>query len=377
MFTDQQRQALSRLLAAQGLPPEIQVAERMAGDGSDRQFYRFAVGDLSLLAVLPSASQPQGMAEARAANAIGRHFFRHGAAVPRIYGFAEECGLILFEDLGDTKLHDLILLQGAEAPEVDTYYRQALAALVHLQTETRQGFQPDWCWDTPRYDRALMLARESGYFQKALCEDFLGMNGLPRGLGQEFVFLAERAMQEPADFILHRDFQSRNLMVHEGKVRIIDFQGARLGPLGYDPASLLIDPYAGLSPNRQQALLGCYLDALASHIPLDRGRFIEGYYYMALQRNLQILGAFAFLSKNRGKQFFRQFITPAAGSLHEHLAAPQGRDFPCLRAVVARVRDFLNNDGLAKFVTPAKAATQPCCDSPKRLDSGLRRNDGM
>lgn len=342
MFTDQQRQALDRLLAEQGFSPETQVAERMAGDGSDRQFYRLVAGDLSLLAVLPSVNQAQGMAEARAANAIGCHFFSRGAPVPQIYGFAEECGLILCEDLGDTKLHDLVLQHGAQAPEVETCYRQALTALAHLQTETRQGFQPDWCWDTPRYDRELMLARESGYFQKALCEDFLGMSALPQGLGQEFVFLAERAMQEPADFILHRDFQSRNLMVCGGKIRIIDFQGARLGPLGYDPASLLIDPYVGLSSDRQQALLGYYLDALASHILLDRGRFIEGYYYISLQRNLQILGAFAFLSKSRGKEFFRQFITPAATTLHEHLAAPQGRDFLCLRSVVEQARNLLD-----------------------------------
>ena len=336
--------ALRALLTAQGFSSEVQMADRMAGDGSDRQFYRLAVGNLSLLAVLPSETQPQGMAEARAAFAIGRHLFTHGAAVPKIYGFDDDSGLILCEDLGDTKLHDLVLQNGAQAPEIEAYYRQALAALAHLQTETRQGFQPDWCWDTPRYDRTLMLTRESGYFQKALCEDFLGMDDLPQGLGREFVFLADRATQEPADFILHRDFQSRNLMVHEGKVRIIDFQGARMGPLGYDPASLLIDPYVGLSQDRQQTLLGCYLDALASHIPLDRGRFIEGYYYMALQRNLQILGAFAFLSKNRGKHFFRQFLKPAARSLYEHLAAPQGRDFPALYVVAGQVRDRLDVD---------------------------------
>jgi len=334
VFTDQQRQALDRLLAEQGFSPEIQVTERMGGDGSDRQFYRLGLGALSLLAVLPGTDQPKGMAEARGAQAIGRHFFAHGVPVPRIYGFAEECGLILCEDLGDTKLHDLVIRYGAQAPETVAWYRQALAALAHLQTETRQGFQPDWCWDTPRYDRKLMLTRESGYFRKALCEDFLGMHGLPQGLDREFVFLAERAAQEPADFILHRDFQSRNLMVSDGKIRIIDFQGARLGPLGYDAASLLIDPYAGLSLDRQQALLDCYLDALASHISFDRGRFIEGYYYMFMQRNLQILGAFAFLSKNRNKPFFRQFITPATRTLIEHLAAPQGRDFPCLRGVV-------------------------------------------
>jgi len=344
VFTDQQKQALAKLLAAQGVSPEIQVVEKMSGDGSDRQFYRLAVGEGSQLAVLPGTSQPQGLAEARAAHAIGCHFFESGVAVPRICGFAEECGLILFEDLGDSKLHDLVLRQGTEAPEVAACYRQALAALVHLQTEARHGFQPKWCWDTPRYDRALMLTRESGYFQKALCEDFLGMNALPQGLGREFVFLAERAMEEPACFILHRDFQSRNLMVCEGKIRIIDFQGARLGPLGYDLASLLLDPYAGLAQERQQVLFGCYLDALASHLPLDRGRFIEGYYYLALQRNLQILGAFAFLAKNRGKPFFRQFINPAAATLHEHLAEPQGRDFPCLRAVVEQALNLIREN---------------------------------
>ncbi|MBA3004535.1 MAG: phosphotransferase [Desulfurivibrio sp.] len=344
MLTDQHRQALRTLLTAQGFSPEVQVADRMAGDGSDRQFYRLSLGELSLLAIVPSATQPQGMAEARGAFAIGRHLFTLGAVVPRIYGFDDDSGLILCEDLGDTKLHDLVLQYGAQAPEVEAYYRQALAALAHLQTETRQSFQTDWCWDTPRYDRALMLTRESGYFQKALCEDFLGMKDLPQGLGREFVFLAERAMQEPADFVLHRDFQSRNLMVREGKVRIIDFQGARMGPLGYDLASLLIDPYVGLSLDRQQALLGCYLDALASHIPLDRGRFVEGYYYMVLQRNLQILGAFAFLSKNRGKHFFRQFIKPAAATMHLHLDAPQGKDFPSLCAVVEQVIALLETD---------------------------------
>lgn len=333
-----------RLLAKNGFSPAAGQLVKMAGDGSDRCFYRFASGPLSLLAILPGENQDKGLAEARAAYGIGTHFFAHGAAVPRIYGFAEECGLILCEDLGDTKLHDLVLAKGVEAPEVDTCYRQALTALAHLQTETRQGFEPEWCWDTHRYDRALMLARESGYFRQALCEDFLGMAALPPGLEREFILLAERAEREPADFILHRDFQSRNLMLHEGKVRIIDFQGARLGPLGYDLASLLIDPYAGLPQTRQDALLAFYLEALAAHIPLDRGRFIEGYYYMALQRNLQILGAFAFLAKKRGKSFFRQFIKPAAFTLHQRLAAPQGRDFLLLRIVTEQVCNLLEAD---------------------------------
>lgn len=343
MLSGKEGKALLGLLAASGFPPEPGSVAKLAGDGSDRRFYRFAAGGQSLLAVLPGADCDKGMAEARAAWLIGRHLFARGVAVPELYGFSGDCGLILCEDLGDIKLHDLILAHGPGAPEVEALYRQALAALAHLQVEARPGFDSAWCWDTPRYDRELMLARESGYFRRALCEDYLGMDDLPSGLAREFEFLAGRAAEEPGDFILHRDFQSRNIMVREGRVRIIDFQGARLGPLGYDPASLLIDPYAGLSAARRHALLDAYLDALAAHLPLDRGRFIEGYYYLAMQRNLQILGAFAFLSEQRGKEFFRRFIRPAAATLDEHLAGPQGRDFPILRSVLALVRERLNN----------------------------------
>lgn len=343
MFTEQESKELRALLIKRGLPEDFRIVGNMCGDGSDRRFCRFDAGGISLLAVLPTPGHPQGMAEARAAHNLGCHFHRQGAAVPEIYGFVPESGLILFEDLGDIKLYDLIQQEGLLSGIGEGYYRQAVDALACFQILTRPGFDPSWCYDTPRYDRELMLARESGYFQKALCEDYLGLT-VPPGLSAEFVRLADRAAQEPADYVLHRDFQSRNLMVHAGKIRIIDYQGARLGPLGYDLAALLIDPYVAMPQALQQSVLSWYLDALARHIDLDRDRFVEGYYYMALQRNLQILGAFAFLSRNRGKDFFRQFITPANRNLYEHLSAPQGRDFPLLRGVVEQARNFLEHN---------------------------------
>ena len=150
----------------------------------------------------------------------------------------------------------------------------------------------------------------------------------------EFHHLADRVEQEPSDFILHRDFQSRNLMVHEGKIRIIDFQGARLGPLGYDLASLLIDPYVSLPIEFQNDLLSCYLSSLEKYIPIDFERFCKGYYFLALQRNLQILGAFSFLSQKRKKSFFIRYIKPAAESLNRLLQMRQGSAFCCLKNMV-------------------------------------------
>ncbi|MDT8335906.1 MAG: phosphotransferase, partial [Desulfurivibrionaceae bacterium] len=148
----------------------------------------------------------------------------------------------------------------------------------------------------------------------------------------EFVELAESAAATPAGFFLHRDFQSRNLMLHNGCLRVIDFQGGRFGPLGYDLASLLIDPYAALPAYVQERLVQKYMETLSGYSGVGGAFSIENYYLLALQRNLQILGAFAFLSEVRRKVFFRGYLAPATLNLHRLLQEPGGRCFPVLRA---------------------------------------------
>jgi len=91
-------------------------------------------------------------------------------------------------------------------------------------------------------------------------------------------------------------------------------------------------------------------------MPFDHQRFLEGYYYLFLQRNLQILGAFAFLSKQKGKVFFKEFIKPAAASLRAHLEKRQGADFPGLRALTEKIMVQLetNSTTLNQADTDAK-----------------------
>ncbi len=291
----------------------------LTGDGSSRKFWRIAQGDKRLcLAVAPPSMATQDMAEARAARAIGLHLLRQGVRVPEQYGWNEEYGVLLFEDLGDCKLHDYVLNKqenGKDAAAgVRSMYQKVVAELAVMQICGAEGFDPSWCWDTPSYDRTLMLERESGYFLGAFWQDFLGRKE-PSGLREEFISLADQAALIPAEYFLHRDFQSRNIMLHQGEARFIDFQGGRLGPLGYDLASLLIDPYVSLPEALQDELLELYLDTLEGLISVDRVTFKEEYLLLALQRNLQIVGAFAFLSKQRKKVFFRQFLQPALRSL--------------------------------------------------------------
>ena len=319
----------------------------LSGDGSSRLFYKIRTGAAaSFCGVLPgNENAQQGMAEAHAAYNIGSHLKKRGLPVPAIHAFDPENGFILFEDLGKTLLYDeLEKKKKANGDHIweqtQETYKQIIEILLYMQISGSIRFNRKWCWDTQRYDKRLMLEKESGYFMQAFCRDMLGIQSFSPQLTDEFKKLASRAAQQPAVYFLHRDFQSRNLMVIDGEIKIIDFQGGRLGPLGYDLASLLIDPYAQIPKEVQQELLDHYLEHLCTY-GLDDLAFLRGYNSLALQRNLQILGAFAFLSEHKQKVFFTQFILPAAYSLQHLLNGPDGDNYPHLLQLTEKILGLL------------------------------------
>ncbi len=312
---------------------ECRLVEPMTGDGSDRRFFRLTFRDTAtLVAILPGPGK-KGLAEARAALRIGTHLFQCGVPVPEIMAFDPGSGVLLCEDLGRVLLHEAAAA-ASPAGQLELY-QQAIEVLVHMQLTAGQGFDPNWCWDTVRYDKELMLTRESGYFLETFCRNDLGLKKFPKGLEREFQRLAARSARSPAGFFLHRDFQSRNLMLLDNRIRVIDFQGGRFGPLPYDLASLLLDPYVALDGFLQSRLRQYYLDLLQERLDIDRREFQQDYGHLALQRNLQIIGAFAFLSREKHKKFFRSYLRPAVKSLYEQLAMTSGADYPCLRQLSA------------------------------------------
>ena len=307
----------------------------LSGDGSDRLFFRLVLGEKSYLAVFPSPTLAKAQAEAHATYRIANHLRQAGVPVPAIYAYDQESGAILFEDLGDRLLfHEF---QAGDEAAVCDLYRQALVILADFQLGARTGFRPEWCWDTPHYDRELMISRESNYFAGEFCSRFIGLSCLPTGLSEEFSALADRISQCPATYLIHRDYQSRNLMVVQGRLRVIDFQGARFGPLAYDLASLLNDPYVTLADACKRQLREYYLQRVGGYISLDPAQFEVEYQHIALQRNLQVLGAYAFLVQERGKEFFRPYIAPALKSLLTLLADSLAVDYPVLYELVGQI----------------------------------------
>ncbi len=333
---ERQITVIPRLLQQAGLSSAWDTLTPLSGDGSDRPFCRIGLGGRSCLAVFPSPTLARARAEAYSTYLIGRHLWQSGVPVPEIFAYDQASGAVLFEDLGDRLLFHEFQAGGEGA--TNEFYRQAVVILANFQLGASKGFQTQWCWDTPRYDRELMINRESNYFAREFCSKFMGLPRLPTGLHEEFLALAERISQCPATYLMHRDFQSRNLMVVGERLRVIDFQGARFGPLAYDLAALLNDPYVSLNDEIKRELISLYLQQAATYISLDPAHFMEDYYHIALQRNLQVLGAYAFLVLERGKEFFRQYIDPSLERLLTLLAdTAMAADYPVLYDLVGQV----------------------------------------
>ena len=305
--------------------------QRLAGDGSDRSWHRLTVGNRSLVLADHGLreSPPDATAEVDAFCRIGEHLIRTGIPAPRIHLQDRISGYVFLDDLGDDHIQNLAL-KAAGDDDLFRLYRPVIDILVGL-SRAAAGFDTAWTCQTERYDRRLVLERECGYFVEAFLKGYVGLDGPFDPLQPEFERIADGAVLYGRQGLMHRDFQSRNILIKDGKPHIIDFQGARLGPIQYDLASLLIDPYAGLSESVQARLLEYCADRLAARAAADRRWFHLGYRYTALARNLQILGAFGFLTKVKGKPAFAEYIRPALEALIRNLETQDPENFPELR----------------------------------------------
>jgi aminoglycoside/choline kinase family phosphotransferase len=144
-------------------------------------------------------------------------------------------------------------------------------------------------------------------------------------LRREWRLLAEELAAEPR-VLCHRDYHSRNLMLHQGELYIIDFQDARLGPDTYDLVSLLRDSYVDLSDSTVDDLIA-YFIALkrppgpdAAHQAWE-DRFRSRFDVMALQRNLKALGTFGYQTSVRQNPVYIQYIPRTLRHVHRNLAA--------------------------------------------------------
>jgi len=313
--------------------------QKITADGSQRLFYRITFADLhTMVAIIPADQSRTALAEALSSFTIGRHLAAQGVPVPQMYAHDSRSGVVLCEDGGDTLLAAWVADHRRRPEAIKKMYRRILSILASMQVKGINGWQDSFAYDTQRYDRSIMIKRESLYFSRAFAGDFLNI-AVPQAVNDEFIYLAEQCLAEDACFFLHRDFQSRNILIgQQHEPLVIDFQAGRRGPPGYDLASLLRDPYVGLSEELQKEFVAYYLEVMSLTTQnFDEKNFLRGYFFLALQRNMQILGAFAYLSMVRKKKRFLQYIEPAVCSLVVLMNDPAAQRFPHLQKLVEKI----------------------------------------
>lgn len=304
------------------------------GDGSDRAWFRLQAGDRSLVLADHGLRAPGEKSEAEAFVAIGRHLSASGVPVPVIYDADTFAGLVFVEDLGDRHLQAAVN-QAAGTDELLGRYRRLVEILVRMSLAAGPGFDPRWAWQSPHYDRQLILEKECRYFIDAFINGYLGRAVRFADLRPEFERLAERTLRFGLTGFMHRDLQARNIMLKNDDPYLIDFQGGRLGPLQYDLASLLLDPYVALPENLQAQLAAHCLEQVGRRSRIDAQGFMDGYVCCRLTRNLQILGAFGYLTRVKRRPHFERYIPTAVRTLQGTFQTLPPSDYPGLRALAA------------------------------------------
>ena len=298
--------------------PKTPQQERLKGDGSDRQWYRLKVNHESIILADHGMKEKNRMDATDAFCSIGRHLFDQGLPVPRIYDGDSLSGYVFIEDLGNRDFQTAV----NEADNLETVmglYRSAIDLLIKFSQRGAQQFDTAWCYQTRAYSKSMILEAECRYFVDAFLNTYLGLKQPYEKYKKEFEFLAGKALQHVVPGLMHRDFQSRNIMIKNSNLYVIDFQGARTGPLQYDLASLLIDPYVDLPPDIQSRLLAYCLKKLTGQMTVTAAEFRRCYRYCCLTRNLQMLGAFGFLTCVKQKPHFEKYIPPAVRTLTANL----------------------------------------------------------
>lgn len=271
-----------------GLPVDRTAVHALAGDASARRFVRLCPPNepTRMLMVHPG---PIDLATLPFVN-VAKLFERMGIPIPAVQNAAADLGILVLEDLGDITLQDHLV--NASDAEQTARYEEALGVLEVIQREGQRLASPTYLPFDLAFD-VDKLTSELEFFVEYFLVGHRGRTVAASdrvALADEFLILARELAAEPR-VLCHRDYHSRNLMVHDGRLHVIDFQDARMGPDTYDLVSLLRDSYVDLGEPFVEHMLKYWVEHAQ---PAQSSDFRRRFDLMAVQRNLKALGTFGF-----------------------------------------------------------------------------------
>ena len=277
----------------------------LAQSGSHRRYYRFTFEDDSTLI----GTYNEDVTENKAFFEYTRFFTEQKLNVPTLLSVHDDQKHYLLNDLGTQTLYDKLCevrKNNGDFQEVMEYYKKVVATLPKFQMTAKQGLDMSVPYPRAAFDRQSMQW-DLNYFKYY----YLKMVNIPfneQALEDDYQAFMDYLLSVDDNYFLYRDFQSRNIMIHQDDVYFIDYQGGRKGALQYDIASLLYDAKADLSPEIREELLECYLDNLSQYISVDRQQFKAYFNAFSLIRIMQAMGTYGYRGYFERKTHFLQSV---------------------------------------------------------------------
>lgn len=321
-----------------GNAPEL--IEALPGAGSNRSYFRLH-GKPTLIGVYGTSVE-----ENQAFTYMAAHFQQKGIPVPKVYAVSADGLAYLQEDLGNTSLFQQIengRKTGCFRPEEVELLRQTIRLLPRIQFAGAEGMDFSVCYPQSNFDRRAILW-DLNYFKYCFLKA-TGVEFREDRLENDFECMASRLLQVPADSFMYRDFQSRNVMIKEGKPFFIDFQGGRKGPCYYDVASFLWQAKANLPDHLRKELIDAYLEALCPYLKIEKDEFMHTLRHFVLFRTLQVLGAYGFRGFFEKKPHFIESVPFALANLSK-LLKDDFKSYPYLCEVLHRVIQKMSRPAL-------------------------------
>src|SRR5262245_24694627 len=258
MITDSTdvRTRIDLFLSQTGQADQVTTVVPLTGDASDRKYFRVLMRNAptQVLAVHPQAIDFERLPFAN----VSRLYSTMPVPVPRILAHSDPLGIIALQDLGDVTLQ--AHLGAASFVEHKALYREAVTLIDTLQRRGAELASQPYLPYGIAFD-VEKLTWELQFFTKHFLEGYRGaaLSAAARdALASEYAGIVEELAAEPR-VLCHRDYHSRNLMLHEGRLYIIDFQDTRMGPDTYDLVSLLRDSYMDFTEQQVEDLIAFFL----------------------------------------------------------------------------------------------------------------------
>jgi len=302
------------------------TTQKLAGDVSVREYFRINSQEKSYVLM---QAEPQSL---HSFLDTAQFFQELTISVPHIFKVSENLGLILMEDGGDLLLESLA---NKSLEKALPYYKKAISELVILQTKGSNSKKT--CQARTIKFSSEKFLKELFFTEENLFQKYLNLDYNQNELRQEFKTLSKNISDIPY-CLTHRDFHSRNILVNQGTIIILDFQDARLGPYQYDVCSLLRDAYVLFSEQSQNELLDYYFEChKKENSSLKKDSFLQYYDDVSLQRSLKACGTFAGVWNRTKDDFYLKYLSTSLTYIRKILENKKA-EFPEVFNIIGEIK---------------------------------------